>query len=49
MKEVASKNDPGDYYQMKFPYTKEYVILMLLNVYVLGICTCIIIYVVQNH
>lgn len=23
MKEIASKNDPGDYYGMKFPYTKD--------------------------
>ena len=24
MKEVASKNDPGDYYGIKFPYTKDF-------------------------
>lgn len=23
MKEVAAKNDPGDYYGIKFPYTKD--------------------------
>ena len=23
MKEIASKSDPGDYYGLKFPYTKD--------------------------
>ncbi|CAK9101731.1 unnamed protein product [Durusdinium trenchii] len=28
MKEIASKNDPGDYYGMKFPYTKDMLVEM---------------------
>lgn len=28
MKEVASKNDPGDYYGIKFPYTKDMIVEM---------------------
>jgi len=28
MTEIASKNDPGDYYGMKFPYTKDMIVQM---------------------
>ena len=32
MKEVASKNDPGDYYGIKFPYTKDFHGILLKHV-----------------